>query len=51
MDDLFLDGMSYFCECALTPALGIMDEVSANGMKGSRKKKARQLAEDDYVVS
>lgn len=39
MDDLFLD------------ALGIMDEVSAGGMKGSRKKKARQLAEDDYNVS
>lgn len=28
-----------------------MDEVSAGGMKGSRKKKARLLQEGDYVVS
>ncbi|TXT15823.1 hypothetical protein VHUM_00326 [Vanrija humicola] len=36
IDDLFLD------------ALGILDEVVAQGMKGSRKKKARQL-DEDYV--
>ncbi|KIR31664.1 histone-lysine N-methyltransferase, H3 lysine-36 specific [Cryptococcus deuterogattii MMRL2647] len=34
MNDLFLD------------ALGIMDEVEAMGMKGSKKKKSRQLDED-----
>lgn len=38
MDDLFLD------------ALGILDEVTAGGMKGSKKKKARQL-DEDYIVS
>ncbi|KAL1410857.1 histone methyltransferase set2 [Vanrija albida] len=36
IDDLFLD------------ALGILDEVVAQGMKGNRKKKARQL-DEDYV--
>jgi histone-lysine N-methyltransferase SETD2 len=39
IDDLFLD------------ALGIMDEVKQGGMKGTRKKAARQLAENDYDVS
>ncbi|WWC91926.1 uncharacterized protein L201_006878 [Kwoniella dendrophila CBS 6074] len=34
MNDLFLD------------ALGITDEVEANGMKGNKKKKSRQLDED-----
>ncbi|WVR09631.1 hypothetical protein IAU60_006704 [Kwoniella sp. DSM 27419] len=38
MNDLFLD------------ALGITDEVEANGMKGSRKKKSRQLDEDFVPV-
>ncbi|ODO05535.1 hypothetical protein I350_04586 [Cryptococcus amylolentus CBS 6273] len=36
MNDLFLD------------ALGITDEVEADGMKGSKKKKARQLDDDDF---
>jgi hypothetical protein len=37
MDDLFLD------------ALGILDEVEALGLKGSKKKKGRKLGED-FVV-
>jgi len=51
MDDLFLDGELRGVLGKLTAALGIMDEVTAHGMKGNRKKKARQLHEDDYVVS
>lgn len=38
MDDLLLD------------ALGILDDVTAGGMKGSKKKKSRQL-DVDYNVS
>lgn len=49
MDDLFLDGESGMSS-ALTAALGILDEVNAGGMKGSRKKKARHL-DEDYNVS
>ncbi|WVQ75628.1 hypothetical protein IAR50_005257 [Cryptococcus sp. DSM 104548] len=37
MNDLFLD------------ALGITDEVEADGMKGSKKKKARQLDDVDFT--
>lgn len=38
MNDLFLD------------ALGIMDQVMAEGMKGNKKKKARHL-DEDFIVS
>lgn len=38
MDDLFLD------------ALGITEQVEAEGMKGSKKKKARHL-DEDFTVS
>lgn len=38
LDDLFID------------ALGIADQVAAEGMKGSKKKKSRQLGED-FIVS
>lgn len=47
IDDLFLDGA--IVVNTLTSALGILDEVNAGGMRGNRKKKARQL-DEDYVV-
>lgn len=38
LDDLFID------------ALGISEQVEAEGMKGNKKKKSRQLGED-FIVS
>lgn len=54
MNDLFLDGklrdIKQNVHNWLVVALGITDEVEAMGMKGSKKKKSRQL-DEDFVVS
>lgn len=55
MNDLFLDGQSS-TSCIVErnyaddPALGIREEVESMDMKGSKKKKSRQLDDIDYIV-